>query len=218
MSKPTVLYFPLWGRGAAIRFLLKHKGVDFVDAKPGQGDVKPWPELKAEHPQRGGVPWYTNEEGKVMTQSMSILRALAGQHGYQADGPWGEYESNYTIDVLADCNQTQGFVGTFFNDAATDENKTTVKTAIEKALGILDARWADGRKHAAGDKVTCADFCILANDCGVLNNEAGAKHKDLAKEILEIRNKYTNVVRVIDNIRGENGLDEFIKAQPAGSL
>ena len=106
---PKVLYFPLNGLGLSIRLLLKHKGVAFDDQHPGEGDVKPWPELKAEFPLRGGLPWYTNDDGKVFTQSMSILRALADEHGYTAGTPWGEYESNYTIDVFGDCTATQGF-------------------------------------------------------------------------------------------------------------
>ena len=70
---PKVLYFPLNGLGLSIRLLLKHKGVAFDDQHPGEGDVKPWPELKAEFPLRGGLPWYTNDDGAVFTQSMSIL-------------------------------------------------------------------------------------------------------------------------------------------------
>ena len=60
---PRLIYFSLHGRASAIRFLLKHKGVDFEDNNPGVGETKPWPELKAEFPNRGGVPWYTNEKG-----------------------------------------------------------------------------------------------------------------------------------------------------------
>ena len=178
---PKVLYFGLWGRGAASRLLLKHKGIEFDDQNPGKDDIKAWPELKAEFPNRGGLPWYTNDKGEVFTQSQSILRALAAEHGYTADGAWGEYESNYTIDVLNDASSTPGFTGTFFaGDDATEEAKTKAKEVVCKALDILDARWADGRKYCAGDKVTAGDFQLLANDVGLMNNVDGAKNKTLA--------------------------------------
>ena len=149
---------------------------------------------------------------------MSILRALAEEHGYTAGTPWGDYESNYTIDVLADAGATQGFIQTFFADAPTEEQKTTAKNAIAKALDILDARWADGRKYAAGDKITAGDFQLLAIDIGLMNNAGGAKCKELSAEILEVRNAHKNVVRILDQVRGENGLDEWIKSLPPASL
>ena len=62
---PKVLYWPVNGRACMIRMLLKHAGVTFADEHPGQDGNKPWPELKAEFPERGGLPWYTDDSGKT---------------------------------------------------------------------------------------------------------------------------------------------------------
>ena len=79
---PKLLYFKLNGRGLKIRLLLKHAGINFSDEFPGEGDWKEWKDLKAENPERGGLPWFTDANGKVFNQSDAILRALAQQAGY----------------------------------------------------------------------------------------------------------------------------------------
>merc|ERR1712087_100386 len=215
MTKPSLLYFDLNGRAIASRLLLKHKGIDFDDKHPEDGK---WPELKAEFPQRGGLPWYTDEKGTVYTQSQSILRALAKQHGYASDNAWVQYESDYTIDVLNDAGATPGFIQTFFKGTdATDDERTSTKNAITKALDILDARWADGRKYSAGDQITAADFQLLGTDVGLFSNEGG-KNPDFNKAINEEVKKRANVSRVIGQVRGENGLDDYIKGLPKRSL
>ena len=74
---PKLTYFQVHGRAAGIRFLLKHAGVEFVEENPNFDGCKPWAELKAELPQNGQLPWYTDDNGKVWNQSVAILRALA---------------------------------------------------------------------------------------------------------------------------------------------
>ena len=87
------------------------------------------------------------------------MRALAAEHGYVAGDAWAEYESDYTIDVLNDVRAVKDFIVPFFSGKdATDEMREASKNAMTKALDILDARWADGRKYCAGDKITAADF------------------------------------------------------------
>ena len=216
---PKLLYFELWAKSASIKLLLKHANVDFVSEVPGQGDVKPWPEQKAEFPQRGGVPWFTNDKGETYTQSMSILRALAAENGYVADTPMGEYESDFTIDVLDDAFNVPGFPKAFFaGDGLTQEQRDLVSGALIKALDILDARWADGRKYVAGDKVTSGDFKLVGIDAGIFSNEAGAKNKDFQKQLSEELQKRPNVVRIIKQVRSENGLEDYIKNYPACSI
>ena len=56
---PKLLYFKLHGRGLKIRLLLKHAGINWTEEHPDDGDKKPWAELKAEFPDRGGLPWLT---------------------------------------------------------------------------------------------------------------------------------------------------------------
>ena len=74
---PKLLYFGLHGRALKIRMLCKHANIAFSDENPEKNGWKAWPELKAEFPTRGGLPWWTADDGKVFTQSDAILKALA---------------------------------------------------------------------------------------------------------------------------------------------
>ena len=196
---PKVLYFGLWAKGAAIKLLLTHAGVAFTEETPGKGETKPWPELKAAHPQRGGVPWYTNDKDEVLTQSKSILRALAAEQGYVAATPWQEYESNFTMDVLDDMHAADGFIKSFFAGAdLTEEMKTKSLGHIKRALDILEERFADGRKYVAGDKITSGDFELVGRDAGVFSNLTGAKNAEFAKAINEEYLKHPNVARIVN--------------------
>ena len=56
---PKLLYFKLHARGLKIRLLMKHAGINFTEEHPGDDGQKQWPELKAEFPDRGGLPWLT---------------------------------------------------------------------------------------------------------------------------------------------------------------
>ena len=85
---PKIYYFIGHGRLGGIRLLMKHAGIQFEDVTvvyPGmQGDGPKWEEMKAANPERGSLPWYEDDEGKVYNQSMAIIRALARQAGYES--------------------------------------------------------------------------------------------------------------------------------------
>ena len=201
-----------------IRLLLKHKGIDFVDEHPGTGDIPAWPELKAQHPERGGLPWYTDDNGKVHTQSVAILRALALQHGYCSADAWVQYESDYVFEVYNDFFHKDELLAPFFKGTeATDEMRTASLELLCKFFDKLESRFSDGRIHAAGDQITAADFQLLATECSLINNPNGkvpAFNQALGEEL----NKRTNLVRVINQLKGENGLTEYIASQPSSSI
>ena len=48
------------------------------------------------------------EDGKVMTQSASILRYLARKYGFVSDDPFLNYRSEQVIDILEDARLSKG--------------------------------------------------------------------------------------------------------------
>ena len=102
---PKVLYFKILGRAIKIRLLLKHAGINFVDEHPGEGDWKEWKDLKADFPERGGLPWYIDGAGKVWNQSDAVLRAIAKEAGYKSDDPWVQYECEWLFETIFDFNK-----------------------------------------------------------------------------------------------------------------
>ena len=99
---PKLLYFDLGGRAMPIRLLLTHAGVDFSDDTVSWDDDTEWFVLKQEFPERGGLPWYTDDNGKVFTQSRAILKALAMANGYISNDAWVQFESDWVFEQFID--------------------------------------------------------------------------------------------------------------------
>ena len=78
--------------------------------------------MKAEFPQNGQLPWWTDDNGKVWNQSNAILRALAAQHGYVSNDPWVQFENDWLFEVFVDNREKAGFLDAFYKGTdATDE-------------------------------------------------------------------------------------------------
>ena len=137
--------------------ILAHAGVDFEDQHPGDGDVAAWADLKAEFPQRGGLPWYTEDDGKVYSQSMAIIRHLARKHGYVSDDPWKTFESDWVLELTHDTRENMKLMAGHKEDA-TDEAKEEGLTCARKLLDGVEGLVKDGRKYIGGDKPCAADF------------------------------------------------------------
>ena len=124
-----------------------------------------------------------------------------------------QFESNYTIDVLNDISQSKNFLMPFFAGGSESVQKVVLGN-ITTGLDILEDRWTDGRKYCAGEEITASDFQLLCVACSYLNNTAGGKHPDWSKTVADELVKRENIVRIIDQVRSENGLDEYIKSMP----
>merc|ERR1712151_720417 len=107
--------------------------------------------------------------------------------------------------------QVPDFGPTFFKGAeATDDQRKNCKDATIKFLDTLEKRFADGRKYCSGAQIAAGDFQLLALDAGIFSNTE-SKNPAFNKELGEELAKRTNVKRIIDQVRGENGLDDYIK-------
>ena len=79
-----------------------------------------------------------------------------------------------------------------------------------KLLGQLENIAKDGRKYFGGEKPSAADFQLLGIAQSKWTNP-NIKDEDLKKVQLELFEKHENVKRILDGLRQENGLDDFIK-------
>lgn len=84
MTQPRLAYFDFpGGRGEDCRLALHLAGVDFVDDRVA-GD---WGERKPGTPW-GGLPVYTDEQGRELGQSNAILAYLGRKHGLHPTDPF----------------------------------------------------------------------------------------------------------------------------------
>ena len=80
-----------------------------------------------------------------------------------------------------------------------------------KFLDTLEARFADGRKYVAGDQITAADFALVGAHVGFFANPSG-RNPEFSAAVTAEFNKRTNVKRIVDQVRSEKGLNEYINA------
>ena len=163
-----LIYFPAFGRAEPTRMLLNHAGVKFEDEAVNFAD---WPAKKATMP-TGQMPVWIDEEGNQLSQSISILNALAREHGYVPKGLLGNWANAWVSDTIADF----GAKGHFSNIMKAEVPEENLKKWVEDTTAFLAtiekhlAKWQ--WKYLAGENLTASDFHLygyLAGSGLVLN-------------------------------------------------
>ena len=107
---PKLLYFNLQGRAQAIRYMLKHKGVEFEDERLTK---EQWSALKEEGKYGGEsaqLPIWEVDENTHMNQSMSILKYLAHEHNCMPTTAQEMYEAEWYLAYTADAMTKPGMI------------------------------------------------------------------------------------------------------------
>lgn len=170
MPKPTLLYFPVRGRGEVIRLLLAEAGVDYQEHPVGKGTPphggRPTDlaALQADGTLPfGAVPVWEEPGGFRLSQSQAIAAHLARTHGLAGKSPaeaarveewWGGIE-----DVRAEVRKLA---------AAPAERRAALRaeltaTTLPRWLGFLDRLLRANRGGAAfavGEGLTVADLAL----------------------------------------------------------
>merc|ERR1712046_108423 len=99
-----------------------------------------------------------------------------------------------------------GSMKAIFNaDAADDVVEKTVSIIKEKLVAAFDTRFADGRKFAAGEDPTAADFQLACYVTRIIANPY-ANNPKVREGVKDAFESASNLQRVITNIRGLNGI------------
>ena len=85
-------------------------------------------------------------------------------------------------------------------DEPTEEDKQKCIELLKNFITKCDQQWADGRAHVAGDKVTHADFQMLALITSHYDNPHG-KHAEIKAATQEQLAAASNVTRVMASMR-----------------
>jgi len=168
VTKPTLTYFHLPGRGALPRLLLELAGADYhyesisYNKSPGH----PWDEYK---PKLGDVltfgqiPLYSEPGGLNIVQSSSIARYLARKHGFSGSN---EVEA-VAIDVFHEGVEDlfKGYTKAAWADASTRavELPKFVSEVAPKWLGHFSKalnKNHEGKGFLVGEKISYADVAF----------------------------------------------------------
>ena len=186
---PKLMYFGLQGRAQAIRFLLGAKGVEFEDQHLGFAE---WGPIKASGQYgESSLPIWVCDDGKFVNQSICILKMLAFEHGYMPETAQQVYESEWLYCTSVDIIEKPERMA-LAKDDATEEAQQTCIALLSNFLKKVDAHMADGRAHCCGDKITHADFVLLALVLGSYENPNG-KHELIRNGTAAVLAECTNV-------------------------
>eukprot|EP00455_Lapot_gusevi_P026210 TRINITY_DN2768_c0_g1_i1.p1 TRINITY_DN2768_c0_g1~~TRINITY_DN2768_c0_g1_i1.p1 ORF type:complete len:210 (-),score=87.11 TRINITY_DN2768_c0_g1_i1:142-771(-) len=160
---PKLTYFSFRGRGENVRLVLAEAGVDYEDFRL---EFNEWPAYKAANLEKfpfGQMP--TLEiDGKILSQSISINRYLAKQHGLVPANDYDAYLCDSLVDGVMDfrnagfkawfspADQKEAAMATFANE--------TVPLWVKRYEGFLQSN-NNGEGWIVGNEFTWADIIIF---------------------------------------------------------
>ena len=138
MSEYTFHYFDFYTRGEACRMLLAHAGADWADNRI---NMEQWGALKSRLP-NGKCPaleW----DGKMIGQSMSILRFLGNKLRYYPIDAWEAYRVDTLLDSYSDVI-SKIYKPHFASEADLPALIEGIKTSMTKFMTEIDSHCAKG--------------------------------------------------------------------------
>ena len=124
-GKYKLTYFQMKGRGEGIRIMLAAAGLDFEDDRV---TGEQWMAIKEKTP-GNQLPVLTTPDGRVLRQSMAIMRYIAHKHGLYPTDPEDVYKTEMAYGTLEDLFMELFKVMT----SKTDEDKAAiVKNLMEQ--------------------------------------------------------------------------------------
>jgi len=163
MPALKLTYFNLRARAEPARLILKQAGVEFEDCRlPAPwDDAAPWTALKPVTP--FGVLPLLCVDGTVVSQSRTIARYLAHEHGLAGANALENAQMDEIVDALADAIDAQYAAYLFEKDETKkaqlqkDFNEKTLPPLIKNIERRLTER---GGEYLVGGKLSWADICV----------------------------------------------------------
>ncbi|GIX83678.1 glutathione S-transferase Mu 1 [Caerostris extrusa] len=154
MSKPIVGYWDVRGLAEPIRYLLHYKNVDFEDRRYKIDQRESWEKekfnLNLDFP---NLPYYI--DGKVrLTQSITILRHLAGKYGLDGKTEEEKLQASLAEQQIIDFRMSFSRL-CYSPDFEKLKNEFVPKVAPQMKLV---AKFLGDKKFLAGDSITYVDF------------------------------------------------------------
>lgn len=166
-KKPILAYWDIRALAEPIRLLLNYLEVDFEDKRLPLGEVDPWvhgPAVKepwkSQKYSHGldfpNLPYYIQEDGLKISQSMAILNHLGRKYNLYGDTE----EDKAKIDMVAQTvNDLRWSAWVIYNDKNFHEIKGEWKKSIPGRLSEL-TKFLEGKEYVLGSKISWVDFLV----------------------------------------------------------
>ncbi|KAL5018476.1 hypothetical protein ScPMuIL_004198 [Solemya velum] len=157
----TLTYFDGKGRAEMIRMALVLGGLEYKDVRVGFPE---WPALKPTLP-LGMMP-VLEVDGKIMSQTLAILRYVGRECGLYGKNSWEQAEVDCHLDTLYDIFVTHG---RFIQEQDLEKKKKAMiahrDEAVPKIVGIMEKALTDnsnGKGFLVGSSLTIADIALYS--------------------------------------------------------
>ena len=194
-----MVYFDIYGRAEPTRMLLSHAKASWKDTLV-TGEILKAKKEAGELP-NGQVPVIIHK-GKVLNESMAILRYTGNNLGYY---PKDEFEA-YKVDALTDFvnGELENCAGHIFTKDFSEAKQTKYAETLEKIVKKVSKDLEEHKgKFVCGDKISTAD-CYMAFMCfSFIHNEkmpGGADFTDKGKAVVD---KYPVFKAYVELLRAE---------------
>ena len=178
----TLYYFPLHGRGGAIRMMLTHANVTFTDEMIAPAD---WPKHKPNMP--GGTMPVWQPEGSTMKfgQRNAIMHMLGRKYGYLGKDAKETFRLEHSLECFNDF-MAKDVLGSATGDVTDDQQKAYGEALGKYLMDMEEMMKMAGGKYIAGDRITIADFvCFSIVSTSWMNPAANKKFEEACTMVLD---------------------------------
>nr|XP_022903055.1 glutathione S-transferase-like [Onthophagus taurus] len=161
MESRKLTYFPLPALGEPIKYLLVYSNIDFEDIKI---PLMTWMEVKNDFP-FGQLPIY-EENGKVVNQSVAIMRYLGKKCKLNGNNDWEDLEIDAIADTIKDL--INKLIGGHYTKSASQQKllqESILNDTLPFYMKKLDVVAKENNGHMACKRLTWVDFYVA----GALN-------------------------------------------------
>ncbi|XP_077290066.1 glutathione S-transferase 1-like [Arctopsyche grandis] len=190
-SKYKLTYFNVKGLAECIRFLFAYADVDFEDNRIEKED---WPAMKEKQPY-GTLP-VLEVDGKILNQSVTMMRFLGKRFGLVAEDPFTEALLEALVDNLRD---TQAKLKESIANK-TPESEKAAHEALKYILDKFEKLLPEG--YLYGSKPTWVDIYVTG------------LFETINDYIPNILSPYPNLTGLVEKIKSKDGIKKYIKQRP----
>ena len=198
MSK--LIYMPLHARASSIRMLLSHGRVEFTDEVISREEFRKR-KAQGEFP-NGQVPVFIHE-GRMLNESVAILRLLGKKHGYYPeDDILLAWDADATVDY---CNEVYAALyRVHLLGKHTDETKKTYADKIQALCDFFENKLQkSGTTFICSSKLTIGDFHLASILFNFIYNDSLGGGEDYTSVGKKIVAEHEALSAYVDRLRAE---------------
>ncbi|CAH1407833.1 unnamed protein product [Nezara viridula] len=199
MPEYKLTYFNVKGFGEPIRFILSYMGKEFQDNRVS---FEEWPQLKGKAP-FGKLP-ILEIDGKVLHQSLAILKYLASQAGLSGKNAEEDVEIDMIVGAYGDLAAE---VGRFMRTENPSEKEKLKETLIKETIPFYMSKFEAVLKknggYMANGKLSWADLLVVGHSSSL----PGLVGHDLTEN-------YPFWKELTEKVYSLPGIKEWVKKRP----